>query len=506
MAAAARIPAGRRPTAHFAEALARSLADFGRVEAHGVIRDRLFDAWSKAERQNGELTEAGVAALEAVLEIKGSKLRAAADRAAATILISVDQAEEMARAEGDSGDALADYLRAALASASGRWQLAFTIRTDSFAELQNHPRFQDINVRGYDLRAIPVFRFDSVVEEPAKRYGVTVDTSLVDALMDDAPKDDALPLLAFALQRLWRQYAASGALTSDNYRKVGGLKGLIEDAAERSLRGIEPEQDVPLPATPPAKRVDDLGASTFVPALAQVNDQGATIRRVADWTSFNEAQQELLQRFDRWRLVVRKGEAGGGTVEVAHEALFREWTRLKSWLEPERERLDALRSLQVDAATWNRNGRDAAFLNHRDKRLAEAEALAATEGYRKRLGELELNYIEACAVAGRLSRRRAQRVQALVGALIVVMVGVLAAWRYQQSLKEDIYWFTDVRGHVLTAEAERALKPQAPFTECAKDCPEMVVVPAGSFMMGSPNDTGKNSEAFGHVRQALCGR
>jgi hypothetical protein len=459
-----------------------------------------------AERQNGELTEAGVAALEAVLEIKGSKLRAAADRAAATILISVDQAEEMARAEGDSGDALADYLRAALASASGRWQLAFTIRTDSFAELQNHPRFQDINVRGYDLRAIPVFRFDSVVEEPAKRYGVTVDTSLVDALMDDAPKDDALPLLAFALQRLWRQYAASGALTSDNYRKVGGLKGLIEDAAERSLRGIEPEQDVPLPATPPAKRVDDLGASTFVPALAQVNDQGATIRRVADWTSFNEAQQELLQRFDRWRLVVRKGEAGGGTVEVAHEALFREWTRLKSWLEPERERLDALRSLQVDAATWNRNGRDAAFLNHRDKRLAEAEALAATEGYRKRLGELELNYIEACAVAGRLSRRRAQRVQALVGALIVVMVGVLAAWRYQQSLKEDIYWFTDVRGHVLTAEAERALKPQAPFTECAKDCPEMVVVPAGSFMMGSPNDTGKNSEAFGHVRQALCGR
>jgi hypothetical protein len=324
--------------------------------------------------------------------------------------------------------------------------------------------------------------------------------------MDDAPKDDALPLLAFALQRLWRQYAASGALTSDNYRKVGGLKGLIEDAAERSLRGIEPEQDVPLPATPPAKRVDDLGASTFVPALAQVNDQGATIRRVADWTSFNEAQQELLQRFDRWRLVVRKGEAGGGTVEVAHEALFREWTRLKSWLEPERERLDALRSLQVDAATWNRNGRDAAFLNHRDKRLAEAEALAATEGYRKRLGELELNYIEACAVAGRLSRRRAQRVQALVGALIVVMVGVLAAWRYQQSLKEDIYWFTDVRGHVLTAEAERALKPQAPFTECAKDCPEMVVVPAGSFMMGSPNDTGKNSEAFGHVRQALCGR
>src|SRR5262249_36728063 len=163
--------------------------------------------------------EAGTAALEAVLEAEGHCLRAAAGRQGATILVSIDQAEEMARAEGDSGEALADYLRTALASVASRWQLAFTIRTDSFPELPSHRPFQDLNARGYDLRAIPVFRFDSVVEEPAKRYGVTVDTILVDALMEDAPKDDALPLLAFALQRLWRQYAASGALTRANYDK-----------------------------------------------------------------------------------------------------------------------------------------------------------------------------------------------------------------------------------------------------------------------------------------------
>jgi hypothetical protein len=39
---------------------------------------------------------------------------------------------------------------------------------------------------------------------------------------------------------------------------------------------------------------------------------------------------------------------------------------------------------------------------------------------------------------------------------------------------------------VLKPEAERALKSLASFRECAKDCPEMVVVPAGEFMMGSP--------------------
>ena len=63
----------------------------------------------------------------------------------------------------------------------------------------------------------PLFRFDSVIEEPAQRYGVRVDPTLVDAVIEDAPKEDALPLLAFGLQRLWRQYAASGALVLDNY-------------------------------------------------------------------------------------------------------------------------------------------------------------------------------------------------------------------------------------------------------------------------------------------------
>jgi hypothetical protein len=107
---------GADPLLNFAEALAKSLADFGKIEAHGVICDRLFDAWSKAERKserdgNG-LTPAGRAALAAALEAEGRKLRDAAGRVGATILVSVDQAEERARTEGDSGEALADYLRA----------------------------------------------------------------------------------------------------------------------------------------------------------------------------------------------------------------------------------------------------------------------------------------------------------------------------------------------------------------------------------------------------------
>ena len=39
---------------------------------------------------------------------------------------------------------------------------------------------------------------------------------------------------------------------------------------------------------------------------------------------------------------------------------------------------------------------------------------------------------------------------------------------------------------VAAAAEGQALKPGQSFKDCASDCPEMVVIPAGSFTMGSP--------------------
>jgi formylglycine-generating enzyme required for sulfatase activity len=77
---------------------------------------------------------------------------------------------------------------------------------------------------------------------------------------------------------------------------------------------------------------------------------------------------------------------------------------------------------------------------------------------------------------------RTRRAQVLLGALAFFAVGLLI-------------WFiaTRERAYALTAEAEQALKPLASFRECAKDCPEMVVIPAGEFTMGtSPTESGRN--------------
>jgi formylglycine-generating enzyme required for sulfatase activity len=496
---------GADPLLNLAEAITRTLGDFGEREAHGALKRSLLEAWQACERDGGgEFTPAGRAALAAALEIQGSRLRTLANRPNATILISVDQAEELARSDGASGQALADYLRAAM-DASSSWRLAFTIRTDSFPELQAHPRFQGLEARGYDLRTLPVFRFDDVAEEPAARYGVSVDPALTDALMGDAPGKDALPLLAFALQRLWDQFHVSGKLTHGDYKSMGGLAGLIEDAAERALCGIDPEQrDAALPAGGPKAHQAELAQGVFVPALADVNDEGASIRRVAAWGDFDARQQELLERFDRWRLVVRReGEADdvGTTVEVTHEALFREWDRLRDWLEPERARLEALRGLKLAALSWARHTRQREFLTHFGERLKAASALERHARYGSQLGPEDRAYLAAARKAEKRAQGQRRRLQVLAGVAVLALAAGGAGYLNQAALRSAFEKRVQIAA--LPRVQLDALNPGDDFRDCRFEAlcpdwmPEMVVLPEGRFRMGSPpDDPEAGSEEF----------
>jgi formylglycine-generating enzyme required for sulfatase activity len=73
---------------------------------------------------------------------------------------------------------------------------------------------------------------------------------------------------------------------------------------------------------------------------------------------------------------------------------------------------------------------------------------------------------------------------AVTGAVALFATAVTA--RAQET--EERYWRTRMGPSVLTIEqeTEKASKPGSEFTECASGCPAMIVVPAGSFKMGSP--------------------
>jgi formylglycine-generating enzyme required for sulfatase activity len=104
------------------------------------------------------------------------------------------------------------------------------------------------------------------------------------------------------------------------------------------------------------------------------------------------------------------------------------------------------------------------------------------------------SFIAASRQRARSVQRLRRIVQASMFALLVGIILVLVGWINQAYVKEQINWYSTMRPYrvasfdpyVLKPAAERALRPADVFRECAKDCPEMVVVPAGEFTMGSP--------------------
>ena len=91
-------------------------------------------------------------------------------------------------------------------------------------------------------------------------------------------------------------------------------------------------------------------------------------------------------------------------------------------------------------------------------------------------------------------QRRIILVQALLASALATIIVVLVGWVNQSYVAEQWRWWTIIRPyaaarvwpHVLTTPQEQALKPGDLFKECAQDCPEMILLPTGSFTMGSP--------------------
>lgn len=474
---------GTDPLYNFAEAIARTAAAFDIRLSPGTIRDELMKAWrDKAD-------------LRARLESIVAPLKAAANRTGATTLIAMDQGEELVSAQGDSADALCAMLRAALGEVHegepAPFGLTLTIRSDSFREFETSTNLEGLETRVQNIRALPVHRFGATIEQPASRYGVEIEPQLMDALMDDAEGQDALPLLAFTLQRLWRQYQGEGVIRKSHYEAIGKLSGLLEDAAENALRGVDPQAP-----DSGGSRISDARANgaarIFIPALAQLNERGAPLRRVAQFSSFGEEAKAVLDSFANWRLVVKSG----GSVEVAHEALFREWPRFRAWLEQEKDRLETLRSVESAAASWASKGRKPEDLTHRGKRLAEARALTRDPDYKRQLesNPEALAYIDASTKAQRRSNMiiGGGAVAVAVVAALAISIPAIISWFHSATLARQHHAAVEAAASykphsqiVTKAKLAASLPPGTVFRDC-RDCPEMTVIRAGSFVMGSP--------------------
>jgi formylglycine-generating enzyme required for sulfatase activity len=397
----------------------------------------------------------------------------------------VDQGEELyVRAEERQRQRFSELLAQALPDS--RLRAIMSMRSDFLGHLQSDtPLFkarQQIDVpplREAELREI--------ISRPAQLLAARFENDrLVDIITrrtaEDSVKDvGALPLLSYTLDDMWTQMVRQGDGVLRLPAQSFELGGVLVDRADTFL-ATHPGAEAAL------RRVLTLRCAT-------VREDGEPTRRRAARAEFSEEEWRLVSEladYPNRLLVTATSESGETYAEVAHEAIFRRWDKLRDWIAAERGFLAWRSSLEAARRAWqatpDASKQDALLMG---LALAEAQSWLATRA--EDVPKLDREFIEQSIKRDRVRKARARRVRDLVGVLVVLLFTGLVAWMNQKYIEERIHWYftvwpymlKEVRPHVLTTEDERALKPGDTFKECAEVCPTMVVIPAGEFAMGS---------------------
>src|SRR6478672_3909901 len=344
------------------------------------------------ERLRGWLEEARQVARDRLLDVP-------AEQAAPTLVLPVDQAEELFNADaGPEAPRFLTLLTSLVEHEAGVTPpmiVAVTIRADRYEPLQSAPELDPVHLLVFpNLKPLPPAGYMEVITGPARRATaagsrLSIEPALVDRLLTETAEGaDALPLLALTLERLYHDFGAGGDLTVAEYESLGGMAQMVQN-----------EVDYLLAADPEQRRAQlDTLHDAFIPWLATINpDNDEPMRRLARWDKLPAASHPLIQAMVEKRLLVKGNRDGEVVVEVALESLLRQWRELAAWLREEAQDLKDADSLERAAADWGASGRNDSWLLE-GTRLQEADALAAKPGFRDRLNPAR-DYLQA-------SRRR----------------------------------------------------------------------------------------------------
>jgi formylglycine-generating enzyme required for sulfatase activity len=460
--------------------------------------------------------ESGAAKLRPLLRALAKKATLAAlDQAVQskppTLIVSIDQGEELFLAEGqDEATTFLGLLRELLSQDEPPLIVLFAIRSDSYERLQLAKELEGVRHEMLNLPPMPKGSYAEVIKGPIARLAgterkVEIDESLVNALLTDIDAGgakDALPLLAFTLERLYVECGASGRLRIADYEALGRIRGSIEAAVERAFAAADDD-----PAIPKDHNVRlALLRRGLIPWLAGFDpDSGSPHRRVARQSEIPEEARPLMKYLVDQRLLATDfaKETGEQTIEPAHEALLRQWRLLQGWLAEDAGLLGVLEGVKRASRDWAAQAKNPAWLAHATDRLVAVGRLSERPDLAANLKPTDREYLAACWKAESVAKGRRRRVQTVIYVLLIGVIGGLIGWINQSFLIEQKNWWMTMRSYakanfwpyVLSAQAEHALKPQASFRECAKDCPEMIVIPAGPFTMGSlATEQGRNDD------------
>lgn len=348
------------------------------------------------------------------------------------VLIVIDQFEELFHLVTDDTERtqFVRNLVEAVEDPHSRLTVLLTLRADFLDRALADPALG----RLIESEMVPVLplaptELEAAAARPAERVGVYLEPELIAEIVADMTNQPgALPLFQYVLTQLFEDRTGA-ILTRSVYRKIGGLRGALAQRAEEVYRGLDDSQQA--------------AAEQVFLRLVNVGDDDEASRRRVDRQELDtlgfegDAIKAALDAFDEARLLSfnRSPATGRATVEVAHEALLKEWPRLRVWLAEAQGDLRLHRALAIEVAQWDASQRAPGYLltgarlglyEDRSGRVEltqpESDFLEASIDRRNReeAAEEERRQQEL-----RMERRSVRRLRWLVA--VVSMAGLIAA-------------------------------------------------------------------------------
>jgi DNA-binding winged helix-turn-helix (wHTH) protein/WD40 repeat protein len=268
------------------------------------------------------------------------------------------------------------------------------------------------------------------LKEPAARLLYRFSSELlVDRMIAEVEGErGALPLMAFAVHRLWEERDRDERLLTDEaYERIGGVAGALAKHAEATLDRIGAER---LPI------VRELFRNLVTAEGTRAVRETVELLSVFDDSRRESATAVLRELIDARLLTGYRAqgddERPARHVEIIHESLLTSWPRLVRWQAQDAEGALLRDQLRQAAHLWEEKGRPDDLLW---SGAPYREYAVWRERYPGGLTELEEAFAASMDVAANRRRRR-RRLAATIGVIVLAAVATALFTLWRSSVRE----------------------------------------------------------------------
>ncbi len=327
-----------------------------------------------------------------------------------TLLLVVDQFEEVFTQTTDEEERQ-QFIKL-IATEDDRLRVIVTLRADFYDRPLMYPAIGHL-IQSSTQVVLPLDRqaMEQIIVAPASQIGLAFEPGLVDLILEDMEEQArALPLLQYMLTELYERRDELNQVTFQSYQAIGRVAGAITRRAQALYTDMTLDEQAATQAI-------------FLRLVTLGENEEDTRRRARYQELFTLGVQRavvesVLEIFGKYRLLTfdNDPETRAPTVEIAHEALLRQWQTLRMWLNDNRDDLRLQRKLAERTREWLQNKQSADYLV-RGSQLEQFETLTVTKALT--LSADETDYVRRSVAL----RRRQQRT---IGLSIVTLIVITA--------------------------------------------------------------------------------